>query len=38
MNKTSAGKSIYPKGGVFPFGRDKLCSKDSFVVKTSPFG
>jgi hypothetical protein len=31
--ETPAPNSTYPKGGVFPMkNRDKLCSKDSFVV------
>jgi hypothetical protein len=33
MDNFTAANSTYPKGGVFPMkNRDKLCSKDSFVV------
>jgi len=32
MNQIPTGNSTYPKGGVFPIRRDKLCAKHSFVV------
>ena len=34
-NRRPAPNSTYPKGGVFPLRRDRLCSADSLVVAES---